>query len=546
MKRNIKTMLSLSAFALTLSMSSCVGDLDVKPIDPNLNTKVDVEALFNKCFANLGISGNGSSDDDCDVDGIDGGTSGFVRQLFNSNELPTDEAICCWGDPGIAGFTNNAYDGANPMLEGFYYRLYFGVSMCNQYLAEAGNYNAQMTAEVRWLRALYYYYLMDNFGNIPFSTAVTSVKPPRYTRAQVYEFIEKELLEIEPQLSDARAKKSSDEGYARPDKAADWLLLSRLYLNAEVYTGTAQWAKAKEYAKKVMDSPYHLNTTGRNGWSAYQMLFMGDNGESSAAKEAVLPVLQDGVLTTSWACSLFLMASTYDNSMHPYAANVDGAATNGTTLAWAGNRARPNLVAQFFNGNASACPLSTTKDIIAAAKDDRALFWGDGRTVDVTSNTTKDFKKGLSVTKFTNFYSSSTTGAGASNVQFPDADFFLMRVAEAYLTYGEADARLNGGKTSTEGTNAINALRKRANAKTQSFYNLNDIISEWSREFFFEGRRRMDLIRFGLYGGNSSYVWSWKGGTQAGRNFAATRNLFDIPTKDLNANPNLKHNEGYN
>ena len=252
MKRNIKTMLSLSAFALTLSMSSCVGDLDVKPIDPNLNTKVDVEALFNKCFANLGISGNGSSDDDCDVDRIDGGTSGFVRQLFNSNELPTDEAICLWGDPGIADFTNNSYDGANPMLRGFYYRLYFGVSMCNQYLAEAGTYNAQMTAEVRWLRALYYYYLMDNFGNIPFSTAVTSVKPPRYTRAQVYEFIEKELLEIEPQLSDAKAKTSTDEGYGRPDKAANWLLLSRLYLNAEVYTGTAQWAKA--YAKKVMDS----------------------------------------------------------------------------------------------------------------------------------------------------------------------------------------------------------------------------------------------------------------------------------------------------
>ena len=96
MKRNIKTMLSLSVFALTLSMSSCVGDLDVKPIDPNLNTTVNPQALFNKCFANLGISGNGSSDDNCDVDGIDGGTSGFIRQLFNANELPTDEAICCW------------------------------------------------------------------------------------------------------------------------------------------------------------------------------------------------------------------------------------------------------------------------------------------------------------------------------------------------------------------------------------------------------------------------------------------------------------------
>lgn len=71
------------------------------------------------------------------------------------------------------------------------------------------------------------------------------------------------------------------------DKAACWLLLSRLYLNAEVYTGTAQWEKAKEYAKKVMDSSYKLNTKSVNGWSAYQMLFMGDNGETDAAYEGI-------------------------------------------------------------------------------------------------------------------------------------------------------------------------------------------------------------------------------------------------------------------
>lgn len=171
-------------------------------------------------------------------------------------------------------------------------------------------------------------------------------KPERYTRAQTYEWLEKELLEIEPNLSEAKAKKSSDAGYYRVDKAARWLLLSRLYLNAEVYTGTAQWAKAKEYAKKVMDSSYKLNTTSVNGWSAYQMLFVGDNGETDAAYEAIFPLLQDGLKTTSWCTTLFPLASTYDQDMHANPNNPK--ATNGTDQAWGGNRARPDLVKKFF------------------------------------------------------------------------------------------------------------------------------------------------------------------------------------------------------
>ena len=100
-------------------------------------------------------------------------------------------------------------------------------------------------------------------------------------------------------VAEAKAKKSTDANYGRVDKAACWMLLSRLYLNAEVYTGTAQWGKAAEYAQKVMNSSYKLHTAGKNGWSAYQMLFMGDNGESDAAYECVFPILQDGLTTTS-------------------------------------------------------------------------------------------------------------------------------------------------------------------------------------------------------------------------------------------------------
>ena len=302
-----------------------------------------------------------------------------------------------------------------------------------------------------------------------------------------------------------------------------------MYLNAEVYTGTAQWQKAADYAKKVRDSSYKLNTKGVNGWSAYQMLFMGDNGETDAAYEAVFPILQDGVRTTSWGTTLFLLASTHDADMSD---------SNGTTEAWGGNRARPQLIEKFFPNHDA--PEASPADVAAAAGDDRAIFDTNGRTLDNEDVST--FKSGYAVAKFTNF---TSTGASTKSGQFPDGDFFLMRVAEAYLTYAEAQARLNGGATNAEAAAAINALRTRANAETKANYSLNEICDEWCREFYFEGRRRMDLVRFGKFGGSSDYVWQWKGGAYEGRNFSAERNVFAIPTDDLIANPKLTQNPGY-
>ena len=120
-----------------------------------------------------------------------------------------------------------------------------------------------------------------------------------------------------------------------------------------------------------------------------------------------------------------------------------------------------------------------------------------------------------------------------------------MRKAEAYLIYAEATARQNGGKATSAGVDALNQIRLRAHASANSSYSLNDILDEWSREFYFEGLRRTCLIRFGKYGGNTDYQWSWKGGTYEGRDFPAYRNLFAIPTTDLTANSNLVQNPGY-
>ena len=86
MKRYIKNIIPAAALALTFGMTSCTGDLDVEPIDPNLSLNYDIQGLFNKCYANIALAGNGGANGDCDIDGLDGGTTGFVRQMWNSRE----------------------------------------------------------------------------------------------------------------------------------------------------------------------------------------------------------------------------------------------------------------------------------------------------------------------------------------------------------------------------------------------------------------------------------------------------------------------------
>jgi len=536
MKRIFNNIFNAVLVLAAMAVSSCTGDLDVTPIDPNLNSEVNVNALFNKCYGSLALQGNGGANGDADVSGIDGGTTPFLRQMFNVNELPTDEAICCWGDPGIPEYNYATWNSSHPMVQGFYYRLYMGISFCNQYLTVAADHDATMTAEIRFLRCLNYYYLLDTFGNVSFSLEVTSDLPPQYTSAQLYAWLEQELLEIEPSLSAPTAKTSSSADYGRVDKAACWLLLARLYLNAQVYTGTAQWANAKTYAEKVINSAYSLSTKSVNGWTGYQLMFMGDNGENGSSCEAIFPILYQGDTTTSWGGTLFYMASTFASDMHPI--RGDETTTNGTDAAWGGNRARPELVEKFFPNGA---PNVASYDMIEEAGDDRAIFWGLDRTLNIEK--TSEFKCGFSVAKFLNIYSTGAT-VGTNNTH-PDADFFLMRKAEAYLIAAEADARINGGSTSSTGTGYINQLRTRAHAETKSGYTLDNILDEWAREFYFEGRRRSDLVRFGKFGGNSDYIWQYKGGTYEGRNFDSYRNIYPIPANDITNNSNLTQNPGY-
>ena len=551
---------------LATGLSSCVNDLDVTPIDPSTTMEADEVALFTKCYATMALAGNTGANGDCDIDRLDGGTTGFVRQLWNANELTTDEAICAWGDPGIPGFNYNQWDASHPMLEGFYNRLYSSISYCNHYLELFSGVDKTREAEVRFLRCQYYYHLMDCYGNVPFATRILVTElPEQIQRADLFKWIEEELLAVKDDMMTPAARKSSDNGYGRADQDAANLLLARMYLNAEVYTGTARWADALKYAKMVIDGPHKLWTNGTDQWSAYQMLFMGDNGENGASQEAILPLLQDGLKTTSWGTTLFLMASTWKSDMDESLYDLgngdegwlptgtvdnvpdDGIDTvlirsfaYGTTEFWAGNRARFQLLQKFFPGG--TVPSVNIQNMVEAAGDDRALFYGKGRTANVDKPS--EYTSGYAVGKYRNTYS---TGANSHSTQFVDADYFLMRSAEAYLIAAEADARLNGGQTTPEGAGYINALRNRANTWTVSQYSLDQILDERSRELYYEGFRRTDLIRYGYFGGDRSgaYLWEWKGGAQNGAPIPAFRNLFAIPAEDVNANPKLVQNPGY-
>ena len=583
--RDIKYILSVSALLLTMGLSSCTKDLDVESIDPNTSETPDAQSLFNKCYAEFVLEGNGPGDSELDLG--DAGLSVCYRLLWNANELTTDEAICGWTDKGIAEYDYNTYTATNDCLYGLYWRLCFGASICNKYLEACADYDATMTAEVHFIRSLYYYYLLDNFGNPSFADKIAMETPKQaytynanyvegqsYTPAEklamgrefLFNWIVNELEENMNGMLSPSVRKKGEANYGRADQSAAWMLLARLYLNAEKYTGTAQWDKAKYYADKVIkesgrsiwmgdDTTAHKSANGQ--WSAYQMLFMADNDSSGAYDESIFAFILDGASTASWGASTFLFAASWDGYMKAeYPQKTD--------QAWGGNRTRVDLVEKFIStSKLQTLDFWTTEEIVKAAGDDRALLYGDnakgnkhfdettGLWTDVktrkwTNDDVATFTDGFATTKYT---SQRSDGGNVSNTTHNDNDIILMRMAEAFLIYAEAEAReaLEEGSATTlaEGTRIINVLRERANnTDLHNTYTLREILDERARELYFEGVRRSDLIRYGYYGG-SSYTWQWKGGVHEGSRIDAYLNVFPIPTTELGTNSNLTQNPGY-
>ncbi len=540
--KGIKNMMAVAMMGVaTLCFTACADDATIiggslHPDNPNpqQTTTADYDGILNKIYGNLALTGltgpHGNSDLPSD---IDEGMSVFMRVVWYANELSSDESLCAWlTDAGIPEFNRGTWGDNHALLRGIYYRCMFGITLCNFFLDNAPSdideYSLKV-AEVRFMRALYYYYLMDMFGNPPFITHVSSEAPVQASRKEVFDFVESELKDVigEGEGTDVLAAAKTIK-YGRADIVAGYMLLMRMYLNAEVYTGTARWEDARTYADKAIKSGYSLCTTSLNGYNSYQLLFMGDNDTNGAQDEIVFPILFDGELTQSWG-GVFLAAGTVN-------ADDIAAYPTGISSNWGGIRAKKYFVEKWFPNDDA--PSGTPADLTAAANDDRCLFMTQGHELEI--NAEDKFEEGYGYIKFLNTHAD---GSETHNAEHTDYDFPLFRLAEAYLTYAEADARLNGGNVSSAGLEYIKALRNRAHANSNiNVFSLADIEDEWSREFGFEGRRRMDMIRFGNFTGVRRI---WIGGTAAGGTLSGYRSIFPLPSSDLVANPNLKQNEGY-
>lgn len=515
-----------------LFFNSCTDDLDTEPIDPDEITSAVVFddedsyiQVLAKCYAGLAVSGQEGPAGNGDISGIDEGFGQYLRGYFYHQEFTTDEALIGWDDATIKDFHTQSWTDGDGYTAAMYYRVFYQISLCNEYLrqttddllsdrgvgdvlkAEIATYRA----EVRWLRALSYWHALDMFGSVPFAVETDPVGdffPTQISETDLFAYIESELLDIEDDLVAPRAN-----DYGRVDQAAAWMLLSKLYLNAEVYGQDAKYTDALTYVNKVIASSYALAPT-------FQQLFWANNDQDAETmQEIIFPIRYDGLQTQTWGGTNFIIHAGIGGDMVPGDYGVDG--------GWGGIRVTPEYV-----------------DLFDDEDDSRAMFFTEGQEKEIEN--VGLFTDGYAYTKFRNLsYDDNGDAVAASSLAHVDTDFPMFRLGDAYLMYAEIVARGAGGDASTA-ANYVNELRDRVGADNinSGQLSLDFVLAERGRELGWECHRRTDLRRFGKLTGGE-YVWSWKGNSQAGRATESKYDQFPLPAADVNSNPNLTQNPNY-
>ena len=532
MKRIYLIQLVIAVFVV--SMPRCTKKLDLKPTndiiaDDAYSTPLGYKQALAKVYGAMALTGNigGTGRPDIPAQIIsDEGNSDFLRSFWYLQCLSTDEAG--WNyhsntDP--LGIHQMTWSSINQTVGCSYYRSFFLITLANDFIRQSSDENLakrgmtgatadsirKYKAEARFLRAYHYWVLMDLFGNPPFVTeedVIGETVPKQIKRADLFAYVESELKALDADLTAPRANE-----YGRADKAAAWALLARIYLNAEVYTGSPKYTDAITYCNKVIGAGYTLHPK-------YKELMLADNHLNT--DEFILTINYDGTYTQNWGGTTMLTHA-------PAGVTGDSSGTNGT---WNCSR----VTQQFFA-------------LFDTARDIRGQFWTSGQNREMTQLLDAP-KDGFSSTKFRN---KTRTGAIGPNIDpgknWTDIDFPLFRLAEIYLIYAEAVLKGGSGGSNATALSYLDQLSKRAQkdpATASSFAQLTlpYIINERARELFWECFRRTDLIRFGQFT-TSAYLWAWKGGVQNGTAVDSKYNLFPIPSTDLSANPNLVQNPGY-
>ena len=536
--KSYKSIIASAMFAgLALTATSCIGDLDLEPNDPNTTTASNMteaayEGVLAKCYSGLAVSGQGGPDGDSDISGLDGGTGQYTRALFMLNEFPTDEAKWIWKDEGVIDLNTNVWDKGNANIFGTYSRMYVEIAICNDFLRliKGKDQFKEMALEARALRAMSYYNIVDLFGMGGFITEDDEVgsKPKQISRLELYTWLASELEDIVANMSDATPH------YGRVGKDGAEALLARLYLNAGVYTGTPAYDKCAQHCENIIARHKGKGFKGSGLADHYLYLFCGDNDVympgGSDVNEILWGIPYDAVELTPYGGTTFLCCAGVSN----LTVDNDGAYMNcedyGLNQQWGCMHATKEFADKFA----------------AEPNDVRWSMWKkdvDGFKKENTSFS--KFTDGYGVVKFTNLLRDSNGNFKKGEItKFPNTDLPLLRLADVYLMYAECAMR--GAADKAKGVEYANYVRERAGVSkwTETDLNEQNMIDERCRELYWENVRRTDLVRFGLFSG-SKYTWSWKGNVAEGTAIPDYMNVFPIPSSVIAAQPDFKQNPNY-
>lgn len=564
---NLKKYLLFGGVALGLGMTSCVGDLDLEPNDPNLvntndpNFKANALGICYSGIAVSGISGPGSSY----VGGLDPGTSAYLRTMFTLGEFCTDELTWIWpNDEGgsIGDLIACSWSANNSIVYGAYYRLLGHIAICNQFLAntadDADAETLEMRAQARVLRAFSYYNMMDLYGQSSFITEEAEIgeNPKQISRAELFAWVEGELTEIVDQKLI-----SENPLYGRVGLDGAEALLARLYLNAEVFSGTARWADCQARCENIIRRHQGGGFQGSGLAKEYLYLFCEDNkqympgGENKAENEILFGISFDQDMVQSYGGPTFIVAGTISNTAMIPRQNY------GCSGEWSCIKGIKQMAERFYG-----LPNDTRDDLWVRGvypdedySDEFVGFTGAWGTtggnaiIKFTGNTITKNPAAIDRSKPLTLFDGQYNAQGEWQPNYDATAFIstdqpIIRLADIYLMYTECF--INGGVGDrTKALDYINLVRARAGAPAFNSAELTvkNLMDERSRELYLESVRRSDLIRNHMFVGPQQTVWQVKGninnmeGTRIDDKYA----LYPIPTAVLNSQPDFKQNPGY-
>lgn len=546
MKRNMKHIAWIAAGASML-FTACIGDLDTLPLNPSDSTSETVYGADESGYI-AGLTKlyfNFVSNETTDLQVSDAGASELVRAFWTVQEVTSDACKCAWeNDAWVRAMNTNTWsDADNDATYAVYVRTLQGIAYTNEYLRQTASDRLSdrgvsselaakiqgFRAEARFLRAYFYWMALDVFGDVPFTTENSpfggGVNPKQASRKDVFDYCISELTALAADDSPMPAARSN---YPRADKGAVLGLLARMYLNAEVYTGTPMWQEAKDACEDIFTMGYSL-------CPEYADLFRGDNGENpEALNEVLFGISYDAEQTQSYGGTSYLTLAAI--------AAPDVSSTqmiNGVNNGWGGIRVPYEYVEKYFNVR-NADYSAGTYDV----NDKRGrMFYIKGRSESM-DGALYVFLNGWSCLKFNNIphnMDQDSYLATAASKAYSDIDFPMIRLGEIYLIYAEACMNLGQANTALP---KVQDLAARAGVTAPTSITQEWLIEERARELMWEGHRRTDLIRYGKFT-SSSFLWTYKGGSFSGQGFDDHMKIFAIPASELASNPELHQNPGY-